>query len=194
MKWSNTITLQHPLLDVRLLTKAPVLDWQDHLRESERTSYEQGRLDGERALSEQLLQQRNEMAELQNGVINSLKQMLPQIAREMESALIELALESAKKIVSGVKIDARVVETVVREALTQVQDTSDVSIRLHPEDLALLRKHKSSLLEGLPETGPLRFAASDDVSRGGCIVQTRFGLIDAQRETKLELLRKAVNV
>jgi flagellar biosynthesis/type III secretory pathway protein FliH len=194
MKWSNTITLQHPLLDVRLLTKAPVLDWQDHLRESERTSYEQGRLDGERALSEQLLQQRNEMAELQNGVINSLKQMLPQIAREMESALIELALESAKKIVSGVKIDARVVETVVREALTQVQDTSDVSIRLHPEDLALLRKHKSQLLEGLPETGPLRFAASDDVSRGGCIVQTRFGLIDAQRETKLELLRKAVNV
>jgi len=194
MKWSNTITLQHPLLDVRLLTKAPVLDWQDHLRESERTSYEQGRLDGERALSEQLLQQRNEMAELQNGVINSLKQMLPQIAREMESALIELALESAKKIVSGVKIDAKVVETVVREALTQVQDTSDVSIRLHPEDLALLRKHKSQLLEGLPETGPLRFAASDDVSRGGCIVQTRFGLIDAQRETKLELLRKAVNV
>ena len=194
MKWSNTITLQHPLLDVRLLTKAPVLDWQDHLRESERTSYEQGRLDGERALSEQLLQQRNEMAELQNGVIHSLKQMLPQIAREMESALIELALESAKKIVSGVKIDAKMVETVVREALTQVQDTSDVSIRLHPEDLALLRKHKSSLLEGLPETGPLRFAASDDVSRGGCIVQTRFGLVDAQRETKLELLRKAVNV
>lgn len=78
--------------------------------------------------------------------------------------------------------------------MTQVQDTSDVSIRLHAEDLALLRKHKSPLLEGLPETGPLRFVASEDVSRGGCIVQTRFGLIDAQRETKLELLRKAVGL
>jgi flagellar assembly protein FliH len=194
MKWSNTITLQQPLLDVRLLTRAPVLDWQDHLRDSERTAYEQGRRDGERVLGEQLLQQRNEIAELQNGVISSLKQMLPQIAREMESTLIELALEAAKKIVNGVKIDAKIVETVVREALTQVQDTSDVSIRLHAEDLALLRKHKSPLLEGLPETGPLRFTASDDVSRGGCIVQTRFGLIDAQRETKLELLRKAVGL
>ena len=112
----------------------------------------------------------------------------------MESTLIELALESAKKIVSGIEINAKIVESVVREALTQVQDTSEISIRLHPDDLALLRKHKSPLLEGLPETGPLRFAASDDVSRGGCIVQTRFGLIDAQRETKLELLRKAVNV
>ena len=71
MKWSNTITLQQPLLDVRLLTKAPVLDWQDHLRDSERTAHEQGRREGERALGEQLLQQRNEMAELQNGVINS---------------------------------------------------------------------------------------------------------------------------
>jgi flagellar biosynthesis/type III secretory pathway protein FliH len=49
-------------------------------------------------LGEQLLQQRNEMFELQNGVLNSLKQMLPQMAQEMESALIQLALASAKKL------------------------------------------------------------------------------------------------
>jgi flagellar assembly protein FliH len=193
MKWSNSITLQQPLSDVRLLTKAPVLDWQEHLRECEKTAYEQGRREGERALGEQLLQQRNEIVELQNGVVTSLKQMLPQLAREMESALIQLALESAKKIVSGLKIDVKTVESVVREALSQVQDTAEVSVRLNPEDLALLRKHKSPLLEGLPETGPLRFAASEDVTRGGCIVQTRFGLVDAQRETKLEQLRKAVS-
>ena len=31
----------------------------------------------------------------------------------------------------------------------------------------------------------MRFTASREVSRGGCIVQTRFGIIDARRETKL---------
>jgi flagellar assembly protein FliH len=194
MKWSNSITLQQPLQDVRLLTKAPMLDWQEHLREREKAAYDQGRQDGERALSEQLLQQRNEMVELQNGVVTSLKQILPQLAHEMESALIQLALESAKKIVSGLEIDLKTVETVVREALGQVQDTTEISIRLHPDDLALLRKHKSPLLEGLPETGPLRFAGSTEVTRGGCIIQTRFGLVDALRETKLEQLRKAVNL
>jgi flagellar biosynthesis/type III secretory pathway protein FliH len=194
MKWSNSISLQQPLQDVRLLTKAPVMDWQEHLREREKAAYEQGRRDGESASGEQMLQQRNEMTELQTGVVNSLKQMLPQMAHEMESALIQLALESAQKIVGGLKIDLKTVEKVVHEALSQVQDTAEISIRLHPEDLALLRKHESPLLEGLPETGPLRFSASPEVTRGGCVVQTRFGLIDALRETKLEQLRKAVNL
>jgi flagellar assembly protein FliH len=85
------------------------------------------------------------------------------------------------------------VEAVVREALKQVEDTAEIVIQLHPDDLALLRKHESPLLNGLPETGPLRFAGSPEVTRGGCIVQTRFGMIDARRETKLEQLRKTLN-
>lgn len=194
MKWSNSISLKQPLQDVRLLTKAPAQDWQEHLRDREKTAYEQGRRDGEQSLGEQLLKQRNEMFELQNGIINSLRQMLPKMVSETESALIQLALEAAKKMVAGLKITEKTVEAVVREALKQVQDMSDISIQLHPDDLALLRKHQSPLLEGLPETGPLRFVASTEVTRGGCIVQTRFGLVDAQRETKLEQLRKAVSL
>jgi flagellar biosynthesis/type III secretory pathway protein FliH len=194
MKWSNSISLQQPLADVRLLTKAPAQDWQEHLRDREKTAYDQGRQEGEQSLSEQLVKQRNEMAELQNGVINSLQQMLPKMILEMEAALIQLALEAAKKLVAGLEIKVETVEAVVREALKQVQDMSEISIRLHPEDLALLRQHQSPLLEGLPETGPLRFTASTEVTRGGCIIQTRFGLVDALRETKLEQLRKAVGL
>jgi flagellar assembly protein FliH len=194
MKWSNTVTFQQPIADVRLMAKAPAADPQEQGREREKAAYEQGRRDGERHLEEQLSQQRNEIAELQNGVVHSMREMLPKMTQEMESALIQLSLESAQKIVGGLPINAKTVETVVREALKQVQDTADVSVQLHPDDFALLRKHKSPLLKDSPETGPLRFVASAEVSRGGCIVQTRFGLVDALRETKLEQLRKAVNL
>jgi flagellar assembly protein FliH len=196
MRWLNSIALDQPLLDVRLLATAPapLPAAPEPLQEQEQAAYERGRRDAEQSLSTQLLQQRNEMAELQNGVIKSLKQMFPQMAREMEAALIQLALESVKKVVAGVKIDSKIVETVVREALSQVQDTAEVSIQLNPEDLALLRKNKSPLLEDLPETGSLRFLPSAEVTRGGCVVQTRFGVVDAQRETKLEQIQKAVTV
>jgi flagellar assembly protein FliH len=194
MKWLNSIMLEQSLVDVRLLEAAPAPPAPEPLPEQEKTAYEKGRRDAEQALGAQLLQQRNEIAELQNGMIKSLKQMFPQMAREMETALVQLALESVKKVVAGVKIDAKIVEAVVREALTQVQDTAEVSIQLNPEDLALLRKNKSPLMEDLPETGSLRFVPSADVTRGGCIVQTRFGIVDAQRETKLEQIQKAVTV
>jgi flagellar biosynthesis/type III secretory pathway protein FliH len=40
--------------------------------------------------------------------------------------------------------------------------------------------------------GSIRFHDSPEVGRGGCLVQTRFGAIDARRETKLELIRKSL--
>ena len=192
MKWSDPIALDRALRDVRLLAQAPAQDWQEHLRQREQAAYERGRRDGEQALSEQLLQQRNETAELQQGILDSLRRLIPRVGQEAESSLIQLALESARKIVADLPISLAMVENVVREALRQVEDTAEIVIQLHPEDLTLMRKHNSSLLNGLPETGPLRFTGSAEVSRGGCIVQTRFGLVDARRETKLEQLREAL--
>jgi flagellar assembly protein FliH len=130
------------------------------------------------------------LIELQKGVLQSLRDAIPQLVRETESALIELALESARKVVAGLPINAETIEAVVREALSQIEDGSEVIIRLNPDDLALLRKHESPILQGLPEIGPLRFVSSTEVSRGGCLVQTRFGQLDARRETKFEQLHE----
>lgn len=192
MNWSDTIPFNRPLRAVRRLTGSPTQDWQQHLQEREQAAYERGQRDGERTLSEQLLVQRNETVELQKGVLDSMRRVVPQIVQEAEAALVTLALETAKKIVAGLPISPEMVETVTRDALKQVEDTAEIVIQLHPEDLGLLRQHNSPMLDGLPETGPLRFTGSHDVSRGGCIIQTRFGLVDARRETKIEQLRQVL--
>jgi flagellar biosynthesis/type III secretory pathway protein FliH len=36
--------------------------------------------------------------------------------------------------------------------------------------------------------------ATAEVTRGGCFVQTRFGIIDARRETKMNQLRQTLSV
>ncbi len=192
MKWSDSIPFSRPLRGVRPLTAAPMQDWQEHLRECEQAAYDRGRREGEQALNEQLLQQRNETVELQKGILDSLRRVVPQVVQEAETAMMSLALEAAKKFVAGQPVSAELIEAVVRESLRQVEDTAEIVIQLHPDDLALLRQHNSPVLEGLPETGPLRFAGLTEVTRGGCIVQTRFGLVDARRETKMEQLRQAL--
>lgn len=191
MKWSEPIRLNRPLRDVRMLTHSPSQNWDEHLREREQAAYERGRHEGENSLREQLITQRNEMGGVLNGILESLRNAVPQVIQESETALIELALESARKMVAGLPINAKMIDAVVREALKQVEDTGEVIIQLHPDDLALLRKQKAKILEGTPDTGPLRFTGSEEVSRGGCLVQTRFGIIDARRETKLEQLKGA---
>ena len=192
MKWADTILFDEPLRDVCLLTSPPAQDWHTFLREREQAAFENGRRDGERQLNEQLIHQRNEVIELQRGIFQSLQNTLPQITHAAESAVIEIALEAAKKIVAGIPIDAALVEATVREALRQAEDTAEINIQLHPDDLALLRQHQSPILEGLPETGPLKFSSSPEVTRGGCVIQTRFGLVDARRETKIEQVRQSL--
>jgi len=193
MKWSETIRFDQPLRQVKLLTGAPAENWEELLRAREETAYQRGRRDGENALSEQLIQQRSEIAELQRGILNSLSQVVPQVVKESETALITLAFEAAKRIVADLPIDAHMVEAVVREALTQAEDNAEILVHLHGDDLALLRKQGSAVLDGVPEKGPLRFVASTDITRGGCQVQTRFGLIDARREVKLEQLARTIS-
>jgi flagellar assembly protein FliH len=193
MKWSETITLAGPLLDVRVTTLPPESELESRVRAAEQAAYERGRHDAEKNLGEQLLQQRNELLELQQGALESLRNAVPDVIQQTEGALFQIALESAKKIVAGIPIEPELVEAVVREAVAQTKETAEITIQLHPDDLALLRKHPSPILQGLPEAGPLKFMGSSEITRGGCLVQTRFGLLDARRETKLEQIRESLS-
>lgn len=188
----DPIRLNAPLRDVRLLPPLPALAAEALRRKVEHEAYERGRQDGERALSAQLLEQRGELLELQQGIFAALQSAVSQVVQQTEQQLLNVALEAAKKIVAGLDISQELVERVVREAVAEVEDGAEITIQLHAADLALLRKHQSPVLQGLPNAGPLRFVASGEVTRGGCLVQTRFGVLDARRETKLEQLRESL--
>ena len=193
MKWSETITFAQPLREVALSADAGDENVEDLLRAREEAGYQRGKREVETLLNAQLATERAQMAETQRGVLEALRGVIPQVVQESETALIALALESARRIVAGMPIDANMVEAVVREALRQAEDSAEILVQLHSEDLTLLRQTNSEILGGLPDKGPLRFMASSEVTRGGCLVQTRFGMIDARREVKLEQLSQSVS-
>lgn len=194
MRLYKAISLTQPLRDVLLQGAASPAESEQRQQQAEQAAYECGRRDGEKALSEQLLHQRTELLELHKGVVESLRAALPQVTRETEKALVELALEAAQKIVAGMPIQPKMVEAVVREALTQVEDSAEITVHLNADDLVLLRKHQSPILQGSLETGPIRFINSSEVTRGGCTIRTRFGLLDARRETKIDQMRQSLSI
>jgi flagellar assembly protein FliH len=189
--WSETITLPKPLRDVFLaLAKSPATLGAKPAQDPWQASYDLGRIDGEKALSEQLLKQRAETHELFQGLLTSLRQAVPQVIRDTESMMVSLTLEVAQKLVADMPVSAAMVEAVVHDALGQVESTAQVTVRLHPADLKLLQKAHSSLLVTDEGANEFRFLGSPDVTRGGCLVQTRFGVVDARRETKFDLLKR----
>jgi len=160
------------------------------LRASWQAGYDQGRIDGEKSLSEQLLKQRSELHELMRGTLDSLRQAIPQVIRDTENMMVTLALEVARKLVSDMPVSVPMVEAAVRDALGHVESSSQITVRLHPADLELLQNAGSPLLASAESPNDFRFLSSTEVSRGGCLLETRFGTVDNRRETKFDLLKK----
>ena len=195
MQWCKTFPPGQPLLNARMIWPARPETGHSQAADDpsrEQSAFERGLAEGERRLGEQLLRQRTELLELQNGVLASLRKAVPQVVRQSESALIQLALEVARKLVGDLPVSAGMVETAVRSALAQVEESAEFRVYLHADDLALLQKCNSPVLLPGPGNEAMRFQVSPEVARGGCLVQTRFGIIDASRETKLELIRQSL--
>lgn len=195
MKWCKTFAPGQPLRHARMIWPAraeTVLTQGVGDPSREQAAFERGVAEGEKRLGEQLLRQRTELLELQNGVLASLRDAVPRVVRQSEAALIQLALEVAQKLVGDLPVSAEMIEAAVRSALAQVEESTEFHVFLHAEDLALLQKCSSPALLRGPGNEAVRFQASSEVTRGGCLVQTRFGVVDARRETKLALIRQSL--
>jgi flagellar assembly protein FliH len=195
MSWRKTICLDRPLRGVT--PGKPVVDARPALTQADveaarKAGHESGLAEAERALGEQLVRQRAELGALALGVIEGLKRAVPQVVRDTEQHLVALALDIAHKLVTDIPVTAEMVQVAVGEALVEVEGASEVHVRLNPEDLELLKKSDSSLLTPSAQGARVQFHDAPEVSRGGCLVQTRFGVIDGRRETRLELLKKSL--
>ena len=196
MQWRKSLAIGHPLSEVSLIPHAVTQTREANEarnRISEQAAYERGLADGEKRLSEQLLRQRAEVLELQNGILASLRQAVPQVVRQSEAGVVGLAIEVARKLISDLPVSAEMVEAAVRSALAQAEESTEFQIFLHADDLALLQRSNSPVLLPGPGNEAMHFHASADVTRGGCLVETRFGVIDTCRETKLKLIRQSLN-
>ncbi len=187
--WSENIALPRPLRDARLAGPGAAPSAED-LRQAElKARYQLGLADGEKALTEKLIQQRAELHELVHGLLESLRQAVPQVIRDTESTMVSLALAVSQKLVADLPISPAMVEAAVRDALAQVEGAARFTVRLHRADLELLQKAGSPLLTPV-EGQEFRFLPSLEVSRGGCLVETNFGTVDGRRETKFDLLKR----
>lgn len=183
-------------------SQRPGVETTDELvKASEQAGYERGRKEAEQENLRQIEQlradweskHRAETIRILEELNKSVHVQMSEVFKSLEKHVVTLAAEAAIRLTSGAPVSADVVESYVREAMNLVEHDTEITVLIHPEDLALLEQHQSSLLNRAGTTPLLKFRADLKISRGGCVMETRFGELDARRETKIELLRKAVN-
>jgi flagellar biosynthesis/type III secretory pathway protein FliH len=111
----------------------------------------------------------------------------------LEAQAVDLALFIAEKVVGGALAvePARVLEA-VRGALRSLVERERVTVLVHPEDLELVSEAIGEIRASLGGIDHCDVQAERRVGRGGAVVRTPDGDIDARVETKLARAREVV--
>jgi flagellar assembly protein FliH len=122
---------------------------------------------------------RLEAAEL-HQLLQSMHEALSNLDQEVAEEIQALALEVARQVVRDtLKAQPESVIAVIREALTQVPQQG-ATVRVNPLDAALVHQYLGEQFG----TTSHRLREDDAVERGGCLVESEGGQIDAQITTR----------
>jgi flagellar biosynthesis/type III secretory pathway protein FliH len=107
---------------------------------------------------------------------------------EAEAAAVGLALALAEKVI-GAALDVRpeLVLEIAAGALRRTDDRDHLVLQVNPDDLELVRASLDEIAGRLGGIGRLEATSERRVPRGGCIVRTPDGEIDATVATQLEM-------
>jgi len=162
----------------------------DDLRHQARQQgYEEGYRAGMAAAREELAPAASALAEALAGA----EQLRLESAEIVEARAVELAIRISEKVVAGT-IDAqpeRVVD-VVRGALRCLVERERVVVHVNTLDLDLVREATGQMATALGGIESLDVQEDRRVSRGGALVRSAGGEVDATIEGKIERAREAL--
>ena len=114
-------------------------------------------------------------------------------SERLEAHAVDLALFLAERVIGGaLAVEPERVVEAVRGALRAVVERERVTVLVNPADLDLVRDAMDGVRATLGGIDHCEVQAERRVSRGGAILRTQDGDVDARIETKLQRAREVV--
>jgi flagellar assembly protein FliH len=152
-----------------------------------------GHAEGFAAGREQVCAELGPAAHALAEALRSVTDLQGQTAERVEREAVEFAVQLAQKVVAGaIAVQPDRLLDVVRGALRTIVERERVTVLVHPDDLGLMRQGLAEVTGSLGGIDHLEVQEERRVGRGGAILRTSLGEVDARVEAKLERAREVV--
>ncbi len=116
------------------------------------------------------------------------------ILARYERKITSLSFAIAQKILSAeIKLDPDVVTRTVQKALNSVNEEARIEIQVNPSDKEAIEKYWTELVAAKASNGKWTLEANSSIGKGGCIIKTPSGAIDARIESQLTLIESIID-
>lgn len=160
--------------------------------EAKQIGFEQGHAEGyDKGVAEV-----ERLIERMHKMLDAVMQRREEILQETESQIVELVVLISRKVIKILSENQKnIVMANTLAALKKVKTRGKVTLRVNIEDLKLTSSHTEEFIQHVENVEGISLLEDSAVEKGGCIVETDFGAIDARISSQLtELENKILEV
>jgi flagellar assembly protein FliH len=138
-----------------------------------------------------------EMSDMMSTMRNLVDMARVERHKLMESAepeLVRLAVGIAERVLhQQIALDRGVVVEMAKVAIARLVEKESITVRVNPGDLERMKEHRDELLDS-GELKNFRVVEDQRVDRGGVLVETDGGTIDARISTQLNEAKRVLKI
>ncbi|MBR5401133.1 MAG: flagellar assembly protein FliH [Treponema sp.] len=157
--------------------------------EAQTTGYDKGHQEGyEKGVAEV-----ERLIDRMHRILEAVMQRREEILADTESQIVELVILMARKVIKILSENQKnVVMANTLAALKKVKTRGEVTLRVNLEDVKLTSENAQEFINHVENIKGITVLEDSSVERGGCIVETDFGAIDARISSQLQELENKI--
>lgn len=162
---------------------------------AKKEGYDSGYEDGFKKGEDSARNEFSPFLETIQGLITDLTGFRKNMYDQLEREMVKMVVDLAKKVVHfefSTRDDA--VQEMIRLAVQSVLDRESMVIKINPADKGYAESFRPELHHLFSEIKNITFEAHSGVERGGCVVETNFGVVDARIEKLDEQMDRILNL
>ncbi len=133
------------------------------------------------------------LIERMHKILEAVMQRREEILQETESQIVELVILMARKVIKILSENQKnVIMANTMAALKKVRTRGKVTLRVNIEDVKLTTEHIDEFIKHVENVEHITVLEDSSVEKGGCIVETDFGSIDARISSQLSELENKI--
>lgn len=129
------------------------------------------------------------------NIIRELSGFRKKMYSKVEREMIEMVISLVKKVIHfelSTKDDS--IQEMIRLAVQSVLDKESMTIKINPADKEHAENFRPELQHLFGEIKNISFESSTGIERGGCIIETNFGTVDARMDKLGEQIDKILHL
>lgn len=109
---------------------------------------------------------------------------------KVEERMVDLVMQAVQRIISDFDDRERVIQ-VVKNALAVARNQKQMTLRIHPTRVDLLKSGLNDILAAYPGVGYLDVVPDPRLDGDACILESEIGVVEASMSGQIEALRAA---